>query len=57
MKADYHPVALILIQLINLGLVYAHLSQEEANTFNISQPLSLLRKSGERGGRLAGAIN
>lgn len=47
-NADDHLMALVLINSTNPRLVYAHLSQEEANALNISQPLSLSRKSGEK---------
>lgn len=47
-KRKQMQTALVLINFTNPKLVYAHLSQEEANALNISQPLSLPRKSGER---------
>lgn len=57
MNVDNHSLALILMQFTNPRLFYTHLSQEEANTLNISQSLSLSRRSGEKSGRLGSVIN
>jgi len=50
MNAHCHLMTLIVINFTNSRLVYAHLSQEEANTLNISQPLSLSRRNREKVG-------